>query len=112
MTFDDGIVGVYQLENKSKSGDKPDYTAKLKEKFYFSYETLGVNRYYTALQAGQRIETVISVPGWANVNTNDICIFENGCQYQIRMLQPTIDDDSLKITRISLERLGDVYAIA
>lgn len=120
MTFDDGIVGVYELTKVRVPGKMPVDGLQEKERFYFGYETLGINRYYTALQANQQIESVLNVPGWNPIkaNTNiaiiadaDGSITEDCDQFRIVMVQPTTDEDGLRITRLSLERIGDKYAV-
>ena len=55
MTFDDGIIKIYRLVNVSEKGDKPKYKMFYKSSFYFSYETLGLTRYYTALANNEKI---------------------------------------------------------
>lgn len=120
MTFDDGIVGVYELTQDKIPGKMPVEGLDLKELFYFGYETLGINRYYTAMQAKQQIESVISIPGWNAIKANRhiaIIADEDGVisadcdQFRIVMAQPTTDEDGLRITRLSLERIGDKYAL-
>lgn len=120
MTYDDGIVGVYELTQVRVPGKMPTEGLSLVERFFFGYENLGINRYYTALQANQQIEAVISVPGWNTIKANThIAIFADADgnidstsdQYRIVMVQPTTDEDNLRITRLSLERIGDKYAV-
>ena len=53
MTFDDGILTICKTENAAEEGMKPVPLLVEKEKFYFGYDTLGITRYYTALQARQ-----------------------------------------------------------
>lgn len=120
MTFDDGIVGVYELTQVRIPGKMPTDSLQLQERFYFKYETLGINRYYTALQAKQDIEAVVSIPGWNEIKANrhvaviadtDGTLTAECRQYRIVMAQLTIDEDGLRITRLSLERIGDNYAV-
>lgn len=120
MTFDDGIVGVYELSEQNTPGKMPVDGLTLSEKFYFGYETLGINRYYTALQANQQVEAVISVPGWHEIVANkniaiiadvDGVLDANCKQYRIVMVQPTTDESNLRITRLTLERIGENYAV-
>lgn len=121
MTFDDGIVGVYELKQVKVPGKMPVDGLDLKERFYFGYETLGINRYYTAMQAKQQIDSVISIPGWNEIKANrhiaiiadaDGEISEDCDQLRIVMVQLTKDEEGLRITRLSLERIGDKkYAI-
>lgn len=111
MTFDDGIVKLYMITDQAVPGKKPIRGLTLRESFYFGFDTLGINRYYTALQANQQIESVINIPGWNRVDTaTTIAVLEDGLQYKIAMCQPMTDDDGLRITKLSLERLGDEYA--
>lgn len=109
MTFDDGILTIYETVNAAPPGEKPIMRLEEKERFYFGYDTLGINRYYTALQAQQRIEAVVNVPGWNNIQAEDICGIEDGKQYRVVMVQPMKDENNLKITRLSLERIGESY---
>lgn len=112
MTFDDGIVKIYTITNTATAGSKPAPALGTHQEHSFSYETLGVNRYYTALQAHQQIEDVISIPDWWNISPDlQVAVMEDSAQYRIRMVQRTYDDDDLQITRLSLERIIENYAV-
>lgn len=112
MTFDDGIVRLYTITDQAQPGKKPIKGLTLRESFYFGFETLGINRYYTALQAGDQIESVISIPGWQAISAaQTVAIMEDGLEYKVVLAQPTLDEDGLRITRLSLERLGDEYVV-
>lgn len=120
MTFDDGIVGVYEITETIVPGKQPQEGLNLSERFFFSYDTLGINRYYTALQANQEISAVINIPGWNTIQANkniaiiadaDGYIEADTPQYRIVMVQPMTDEYGLRITRLSLERIGDNYAV-
>ena len=111
MTFDDGIVSIYEIKQKDVSGKMPIKGIKFKEAFYFGYDTLGYGRYYTALQANQQIEAVVNVPGWQMLNPAvHVAVMENGDQYRVQMAQPMLDD-GLRITKLSLERVHEDYAV-
>lgn len=111
MTFDDGILTIYRTQNTANPGEKPKTELIEKEKYYYGFDTLGINRYYTALQAKQQIECVVNIPGWGNITALDICELENGMQYRIAMRQPSWNEDGLKITKLSLERIDEKYDI-
>ena len=120
MTFDDGIIGVYELTEVKTPGKMPTEGLSLKERFFFRHDILGINRYYIAKQAGQNIEDVISIPGWNTFTANrHIVIFadadgniDSSCpQYRIVMVQPTHDEQGLRITRLTLEKVGEEYAV-
>ncbi len=111
MTFDDGILTIFSAENVSVPGGMPIVQLIPKERYYYSFDNLGINRYYTALQAQQTIEAVVNIPGWGNISATDICTLDDGTQYRIVMRQSTTDEDGLRITKLSLERINEKYAI-
>lgn len=110
-TFDDGILTIYNVENIAKPGDMPVTRLVEKASFCFGYETVGINRFYTALQVNRQIESVVHIPGWNDIGATDVCVLENGNQYIMPQIQPTLDDDNLRITRLSLERVSQEYVI-
>lgn len=111
MTFDDGILTIYKVENTAQPGQMPVEGLTEKDRYYYGFDTLGINRFYTALQAQQQIEAVVNVPGWGDIAATDICTLDNGDQFRIVMRQPTLDDNGLRITKLSLERINEKYAI-
>lgn len=111
MTFDDGILTIYAVENMADPGNKPIYGLKEKSKHYFGYQTKGVMRYYEAKKADSIIESVVNIPGWHDILATDICIIENGVQYRLSMVQPTLDENNLRVTNLSLERIDENYVI-
>lgn len=111
MTFDSGIASVYKVTNTAENGKKPKKGLVLIGQYYFGFQMLGVNRYYTALQAHQQLEAVIAVPGWEPVQVEAVVILESGLQYTVRMAQHALDENGLQITRLSLERNGESYDV-
>lgn len=108
MTFDDGILTIYKTENIANPGNKPVIGLIEKNQAYFGFETIGINRYYTALQAKQQIDTLVHIWQDRGIAANDICILESGKQYRIVMVQH-MDNDGLRITKLSMERLVEEY---
>lgn len=111
MTFDDGILKLYQTVNIAPPGKKPVDGLRIKDQYYYRYDNLGISRYFTAMDHNRLIESVINIPDWPPVDTDDIVMLENQLQYHIAMIQPTYDEDGLKITKLSLERISENYAI-
>lgn len=111
MTFDDGILTIYEAENGAEPGRKPVIVLKEKSKHYYGYDELGVTRYYQAKSANQKIECVVSIPDWHDIRTTDLCRLDGGDQYQVAMVQPTKNEDGLRIMRLSLERVGQDYEV-
>ena len=44
MTFDDGILEVYRMENTAPPSAMPKETPVLRDRHYFGYDTLGFQR--------------------------------------------------------------------
>ena len=53
----------------------------------------------------------MNIPGWNDISALDICVLEDGRQYKLAMIQPTTDENGLRVTKLSLERLGENYAV-
>ena len=109
MTFDDGVIQICSVINGADSGDKPVRMLSPVESFHFGYDNLGITRYYTALQAHQQIEAVVNIPGWNRIAVESVAVLEDGTQYAVRMVQPQTDEDGLRITKLSLERISQSY---
>lgn len=109
MTFDDGILSICRTVDAAKAGMKPEIQLELKERYYFGFDNIGITRYYTAMQANQQISAVVNIPDWGDISTLDICVLEDGRQYKVVMCQPTTDENGLRITKLSLERIGEEY---
>lgn len=54
---------------------------------------------------------MVNIPGWEDIQMTDVCVMENGDQFRILTRQPTLDDNGLRITRLSLERIDEKYAV-
>ena len=113
MTFDDGILSVYRPENTAGPGDKPRPGLTLCGRWYYGFGTIGITRYYTAMQAGQDVSAVVTVPGWNDIQVNDIVILDEqpGRRYLAEMVQPETDGFGLRVQRLTLGVLGVDYKI-
>jgi hypothetical protein len=110
-TYDDGIAKIYQTKNTAKPGEMPAGELEYKTKFCFSFYELGIARFYHAMQNGQNISAVIETYFEKNIFVNDIAVFEDGSQFHIRMVQPVVNEEGLRVMRISLERTEHSFEI-
>lgn len=111
MTFDDGILSVYRPQNTAGPGDQPQPGYIFKGRYYYGFASLGVTRYYAAMQAGQDVSAVVAVPEWNDIVTNDVIVLDDGRKYRAEMVQPETDAFGLRITRITLGVLSVDYQI-
>ena len=111
MTFDDGILTVYRPQNTAGPGDQPQPGYIFKGRYYYGFASLGVTRYYAAMQAGQDVSAVVAVPGWNDIVTNDVIVLADGQKYGAKMVQPETDEFGLRIMRVTLGVLSVDYQI-
>ena len=111
MTFDDGILTVYRPQNTAGPGDQPQPGYIFKGRYYYGFASLGVTRYYAAMQAGQDVSAVVAVPGWNDIVTNDVIVLDDGRKYGAEMVQPETDEFGLRIMRVTLGVLSVDYQI-
>ena len=91
QTFNSGVVAVYSVENVAAPGLKPVEKLKIKGKFRYDEQRLGIQRYYSGRQNQVEIERVIRVPRTDKISTQDVAITEDGHQYRIDVVQAAID---------------------
>lgn len=86
ISFNDGVVKIYSVGNISEPGCEPKEGLTLKYKLAFTYEKIGINRNYQALQAQVQITELISVPLKRNISTQDVAVIGTQ-QYKIKQVQ-------------------------
>lgn len=110
QTFNDGIVNIYCVENIAEPGNMPKDGLVLKiENLRYTERTVGMSRYWTALQNQAQIEQMIRVPRINSVSVHDVAIL-NGHQYDIVQVQ-YIQDTVPACMDLSLQRLEVEYEV-
>ena len=90
LSFNDGVADIYDVENKSESGNSPKESLSFKVKLRFYENTVGMTRFYEAKQAKVDIKRVITVPLIKTVTTQDVVVI-NGQEYKIAQKQERSD---------------------
>ncbi len=108
-TYDDGILKIYKVTNSAAPGETPVAALAFKTEFCFSYSEIGISKFFYAQQAGQTISAVCETYFDDTVRVNDVAEFEDGSQALVRMIQPTTNEDGIKIMKLSLERIEHSY---
>lgn len=112
QSFKDGVVNIYSVGNTAESGNKPKEGLTLKVgNLRYDERTVGMSRFWAALQAQVQIDLIIRTPQQRNVSTQDIAIPIDGQQYKIKQIQypPDVYPPSMDL---SLERLEAAYDIS
>lgn len=102
--LDSGILRILAQENTAAPGMMPRYGYVKRSEHFYEERTVGIGRFYTALQANQRIDIVARIWRDRGVETAHLCELE-GRRYHIRQVQHTKDADGLPVTDLALERM-------
>ena len=78
--------------------------------YYCGRRTVGLHRYYTALQIGDQTDDVLELPGRDDILPTQIAVFQ-GHQYRILQVQHASDSNGLPITVLSLSRMEELYEL-
>lgn len=116
--MDAGLVTLCNLENTAEGGDMPKEQLVPWETLQFETRNIGVTRFYAAQGANQQIDMLIRV--WrVNAKAGMYAVLtdyegqesESGDQYQIDLVQQTLDANGLKVTDLTLRRVNRLYEV-
>lgn len=120
MILDDGLVTFCNLVNTAGNGSMPAYTLEEVQTQYFGERSIGINRAYLAMGADSRIDALIRIHDenfrprigmYAVLKNYSGQENDAGDQYRITLVQPVLDDNSLRAYDVTLERLEDNYNV-
>jgi len=110
QTFNDGTVKIHGITNSAAPGDASKDALAQSPKFSLRFEerTVGVNRYYAAMQNKIKVDMLIRCPRQRSVSTDDVAIINNIDQYRIRQVQypPDVEPPCMDL---SLEKVVHPY---
>jgi hypothetical protein len=113
MTLDDGTIQICNLINSSDAGSMPDQKLSPVITQYYGEKDIGITRQYLAKGADEQVDMVVRI--WNEGTRPQIAqyavIVETEDQYRIDNVQPTHDDDGLKVFDLTLRRLETYYDI-
>lgn len=113
QSFEDGVVSIYKVSDIALPGDMPVDGLVLKQSLRYKERTVGLNRFYSALQNNIKVDLVIRCPEVRGLSesTNDILVAIpiDGQQYKVMQIQ-YIEDSKPPSMDLTLERLGEPYA--
>lgn len=108
--FNSGVVRIYTVTNTAADGAKPVETLTLAHTLRYHERTVGLTRYYEALQANVRVQHVLRCPRLTCVSTQDVAIPNDGRQYRIVQVQYP-EDVTPPVMDLTLDALEAVYDI-
>ena len=110
--MDDGVCRIYTVTDAAENGEMPNPTLHEYGDYEWSFEDrmISYSRQYAAMGVDQQIDRIIRI--WRTpVRIGDVVVIGDE-QYRIDNVQPTLDDDSLKVVDLTLRRLEANYDIA
>jgi len=110
QSYNDGVVVVYAVENIAQPGSMPADKITQKESLRYDERTVGLNRFYAAMQNNVNIKYVLRCPRIRSISTLDVAVPNDGKQYKIVQIQypQDVEPPSMDLT---LEELTPVYDI-
>lgn len=109
--YNDGVVSIYSVGNIAEPGNMPKEGLVPKVvSLRYAKRTVGMGRYWAALQAHAKVDMILRVPQLKNVSTQDIAMPIDGHQYKIVQVQYP-EDVTPPVMDLSLERLVQEYDI-
>ena len=110
--MDSGTCRIYTVTDAAENGEMPAPTLHEYGDYEWSFEDrmISYSRQYAAMGVDQQIDRIIRI--WRTpVRIGDVVVIGDE-QYRIDNVQPTLDDDSLQVTDLTLRRLEENYDIA
>ena len=102
---------VYGVTNSAANGSKPVEALKLKHTLRYHERTVGLTRYYEALQANVKVQYVLRCPRLIGVSTQDVAVPNDGKQYRIVQVQYP-EDVQPPVMDLTLEEVAATYDIS
>lgn len=114
MLLDAGKLTLCTLKEKEerKPGSMPQESLVPGETCFYGERTVGYNRQYAAMGVNERIDMIARI--WQNraARAGMYALLDNGEQYRITFAQQLLDDDGLRVTDLTLERLDKLYDVS
>ena len=86
QTFNDGIIKIYKVTDTADNGKKPVEKLTLKNTLRFHERTVGITRFYSAMQANKKVDRVIRCQKLPTISTLDRAEI-GGIYYDITQIQ-------------------------
>lgn len=101
--FKDGLAKIYEVITEQNKD-----CLKYKKQLRYDKMTIGIKRFYTALQANEHIDYLISCPLIYSMSSKNIFVLNDGKQYDIIQIQEIEDTFPASMT-ISLKQRKNEY---
>ena len=91
QSYNDGVVTIYSVADVAQPGYQPQIELTEKIKLRYEERSMGLQRYYQAMQNQVQIERVLRVQRTNEITSQDVAIPEDNTKYKIYMVQAVSD---------------------
>ena len=91
QSYNDGVVTIYSVADVAQPGYQPQIELTEKIKLRYEERSMGLQRYYQAMQNQVQIERVLRVQRTNKITSQDVAITEDNTKYKIYMVQAVSD---------------------
>lgn len=107
MKHDDGILTIYQLTNTRTNGLMPSFTKTEVARHFFVYRTVGYGRYFRASGVNMQVDAVCRIWEDRSIRADMVVVIDKET-YRILQVQHLYDENNIRVTDLSLERVNDL----
>lgn len=111
MIFDDGVVFPCRLENQAENGDMPEMVLVPFGKYWYGERTVGYNRQYLAKGVNEQVDMLIRIHHTRAIRIGNYAVLGNGEQFRITNVSMVTDENNLRYTDLTLQRLDENYEV-
>ena len=111
MLFDDGILRLCELTSPEDNGNMPAPVLREVTRAWYGRRTVGYNRQYAAMGANQRVDLLLRTWYLPAAQIGMYVMLEGGLQYRLDNVQHLLDEDGLRVTDLTLQRLEAFYDV-
>lgn len=112
--MDAGIVTICNLINTAADGNMPVEKLSEVSRAYFAQRTVSYRRLYAAKGANEEIDLLIRIWRDPTVTRGQYAVLSdstNDGQYEIQVVQHTVDEDNLRVSDLTLKRIDQLYEV-
>jgi hypothetical protein len=109
--FTDGYVQIFDVTNAAAAGNTPVASLTPKVELRFKERTVGVQRFYAALQENVTVSRLLRCPAIMSVSTQDVAQVDGDEFYKIRQVQYP-ENVTPRVMDLSLERTVQKFEVS
>lgn len=111
MNLDSGVLFACTLTNTAGNGAKPNMALSPYYKAWYGERTVGYNRQYLAKGVNEQVDLLVRILQNRGIRIGDYAVLGNGEQFRITNVSQIIDDNNLRYTDLTLQRLDENYEV-